>query len=165
MIANESSASALIVDFPSRAPMARSVRFATRTEGQYIPYPTKEDIVAKSYCEEDYNRFKSTMIRDAVRYSHKIYGRDRTEPMDVKTSQHLLVRCVGIDHLISRDVQGCYHAIRDARKSHARLVLDLQTWQRINNAECPMDLAQVAMSDSQDHRNRSVRVAKKMALI
>jgi hypothetical protein len=146
--------------------MPRSVRFATHTEGRYISYPTKEDNVAKSYCEEDYMHFKNSVIRDSLRYSHKIYGsRDRNEPLDSKSSKQLIIRCVGIDHLISRDVQERYHAIRAARKSHARLVLDLQTWQMINNAECPMDLAQVAMSDSQAARNHSVRVAKKMALI
>jgi hypothetical protein len=60
---------------------------------------------------------------------------------------------VGIDHLISKDVQRHYYAIKDGRRSHPRLVLDMQELQRINNAKCQNDLAQVSMYDSQDARD------------
>jgi hypothetical protein len=104
--------------------MPRSVRFATHTEGRYISYPTEEDNVAKSYCEEDYMHFKNSMIRDSLRYSHKIYGsRDRNEPLDSKSSKQLIIRCVGIDHLISRDVRERYHAIM---QTEAQLVLRMK---------------------------------------
>lgn len=79
-----------IVDFPSsRTSMPRSVRFSTHIEGRYIPYPTVADNIAKSYCHEDYMHFKNALYRDAVSISRKMYGRDRNEPMDRKTSQQL----------------------------------------------------------------------------
>jgi hypothetical protein len=58
-----------------------------------------------------------------------------------------------------------YYAIKDGRRSHPRPVLDMQELQRINNAKCQNDLTQVAMSNSQDARDRSVKVVARMASI
>ncbi len=69
-----------------------------------------------------------------------------------------------MDHKTSEQ-QRHYYAIKDGRRSHPRLVLDMQELQRINNTKCQNDLAQVAMSDSQDARDRSVKVVARMASI
>ena len=124
--------STLIVDFPvCMMASLKSVRFAHHNEGIYFRRPTNEDNVAKSFHEEDYDHFKNILVRDVVKCSAKLAA-DTSALHDKKTSDKHFVRCVGIDHLIPRDVQQCFHDWKQSRKNHVCFVLNLQKWQRAN---------------------------------
>ena len=64
-----------------------------------------------------------------------------------KTKERLL-KCVGIDHLLSRDVVKKSQEITLARKVHVRAVLRRQEVLLRHGIEDHEDLAQVAMSSS-----------------
>lgn len=160
--------SSLIVDFPSTSnkrdlsemrSATKTVRFAQKSQGRYINYPTRRENEAKWYSKADYDCFQHVMFRDVVKSSIMLAAFNTTAPRDEKTSEKHIIRCVGLDHLISRDVKERYHAIKEARKKHARVVLREQKWQMRNNIESPMNLARVSSEDSRAARERSYKVA------
>ena len=155
----------LIVDFPSTRrtvssyTAAKSVRFSSQCEGWYIAYPSKEDNEKKSYNSEDYVYFKRVMERDVLKCSARLAVVDTTAPLDRSSYEKHIIRCVGLDHLVARDIGKRARAVRDARAAHARVVLDEQEWQRSNGADSPGDLAQVSMMNSQGAKMRSRKIA------
>lgn len=157
----------LIVDFPSsstertikRAKMVKSVRFSAQVEGRYIRYPSEEENRAKSYNSEDYARFHQVLARDVVKCSRRLAAVGTSAPQDRLSSEKNIIRCVGIDHLVSRDVQQRYADVRNARKQHMRLVLEEQKRQRNAGRVNSADLARVSMANSQEFKLRSYRVA------
>jgi hypothetical protein len=102
----------LIVDFPSatfcRNAIAeeKSVSFSTHSDGRYIKYPSEHERSLRWYTSEDEQLFRHKMIQDAVYASRKMADclsnahRDRFQDY------------VGLEHLISRDVEERYIATR-----------------------------------------------------
>lgn len=151
----------LIVDFPSAMTdrsTAKSVRFATKTHGRYIHYPSKCENHAKWNTSEGYKHFQTVMVRDAIRCSAKL-AEIRNTPQDLASFQKNIIRCVGLDHLISRNVEQRYHQVKEARRNHVHLVLQVQEWQRRRGDEDPVNLARVSIESSRLFRERSYKVA------
>lgn len=167
MVASRSN-SVLIVDFPTR-PMSRtkrsemssvlskSVRFAPQSQGRFIKYPTRKENQAKWNSEEDYAHFQHVMVRDVVKCSAMLAA--VKESQDTSRCEEHIVCCVGLDHLIARDVQERYRAVKAARKTHVQTVLRAQEWQRSHNVNSAANLARVSMESSQPFRERSYKVA------
>lgn len=148
----------LIVDFPSatfcRNAIAeeKSVSFSTHSDGLYIKYPSKHERSLRWYTSEDEQRFRHQMIRDAVDASMKMADclsnahRDRFQDY------------VGLEHLISRDVEERYIAMWIARKRHTKIVLAEQRAQRRHRRVSVEDLAEVSSISSQLERERARKV-------
>lgn len=154
----------LIVDFPSSTePRAKStmksVRFQPRIDGRFISYPSRHENHAKWYSDEDYKHFQSVKLRDIMKYSIKLATINDGAPQDKATSQKLIVRCIGLEDFISRDVPKRFRDVKEARREHVRLVLDEQKWQRLENVDNPVDLARVSMASSHQSRRRSYKIA------
>ena len=153
---------ALIVDFPSSrhstATAVKTVRFSKLSQGKRIPYPSKSDNEKKSYNSEDYAHFQQVMLRVVARCSARLLAAKGT-PQDRHTSEKHIIRCVGLDHLISRDVRERYQSIKDARKAHVQLVLAEQRWQRRSGVYSVGCIARVSMADSEAARTRAHKVA------
>eukprot|EP00956_Cyclotella_meneghiniana_P018435 scaffold30677_cov23-Cyclotella_meneghiniana.AAC.1 len=92
----------LIVDFPfSRSPSSSTrVTFSERSEGVYIPYPSAEENKKKWFALGDQTNWARQVLRNAVECSRLLF--DGNIPTHVQRA--LLVRCIGLEHIISRDV-------------------------------------------------------------
>ncbi len=126
-----------------------------------IRYPTNEENHAKWYSRDDEASFKRQKWRDVAKYSSVLSSNVNVRDDESKTKERLL-KCVGIDHLLSRDVVKKSQEITLARKVHVRAVLRRQEVLLRHGIEDPEDLAQVAMSSSRFARERSHRVAVMM---
>ena len=113
----------------------------------------------KSYCEDDYVHFKRVIAQDVIKCSARLAAVDTTAPQDRSRFERHVIRCVGLDHLVSRDIEKRTQAIRDARSAHARLVLDEQEWQRKNGVHSVGCIARVSMANSQGAKLRSHKIA------
>ena len=156
---------ALIVDFPSNngssSGGSKSVRFSPIIQTKYIRKPSSAENKEKSYSSEDYERFQQVVIGDAMKCSRKLAKAKANASglRDRKTSEEHIIQCIGLDHLVSRNVGKRYQAIKAARKAHANLVLDAYEWQLENNYENPEALARLSIKSSQAHQLRSRKVA------
>ena len=131
------------------------VRFASKIQGRFIRYPSSVENKAKWYDEEDYRRFKYTLVRDAVKVSANVAA----ARVDQGFAEELILRCVGLDHLISRDVPARIRAVWNTRMTHVKLVLMAQKLQRLNGIGGPEDLARVASDSSRGSRERAHEIA------
>ena len=138
---------------------SKSVRFATTLEEvQHISRPTDRELQVMWYSDEDNERLHHALIRDVVRHSQRLAA-GTVNLQDPRSFEDHVIHCVGIDHLLSRDVQGHYQAIRSRRKEHSRRVLGAQ--QRLRNiAEVvEEDIGHTAEISSRQNRIRAYRVA------
>jgi hypothetical protein len=139
--------------------MVKSVRFSGQIEGWYIRYPTEEENCAKSYSSEEYARFHQVLAQDVVKCSLRLVAVGTGASQDRMSSEKNIIRCVGINHLVSRNVQQRYQDVREVRKEHVRLVLEAQRWQRNTSTVNSAYLARVSMVNSQAFKMRSHKVA------
>ena len=143
----------------------KSVHFASEIEGRYMRYPSLKEIESKWYSHEDYANFKQQMTRDIVLFSRAMAADIDNHTDKQVIQERLLIGCVGLDHLISRNVTQRYSELRASRKEHVRIVLDEQKLQRRRGVSCLEDLASVSMGSSLNSRERSHRVAKMVGWI
>ena len=164
-----SSNATLVVDFPATGRIRgiglagiaelvgmAFVRFASEIQGRYIPYPSSDENKAKWYDEQDYMRFESMVFRDAVTVSTKVLA---AASVDQGSAQKLILRCIGFDHLISRDVPTRIRVVRESRKTHVQAVLMAQKMQRLYGIGGPEDLASISSESSLRSRERAYKVA------
>lgn len=166
-----SSTTVMIVDFPASprvlshrptgAICEKTVRFSSDIEGRYINYPSARENRAKWYGDGDYARFQRVLVNTAVQCSDVLASvKNGQQDMTTFDMEAFVIYCVGLDHLISRDVFERHQAIKEARKEHARAVLKEQKWQRDHKVCGPETLAHVARTSSKASRARSYKVAK-----
>lgn len=135
----------LIVDFPSTSNgrnatvEEKSVSFSTHNDGLYIKYPSECERSLRWYTSEDQRGFRHQMIRDAVVASRKMAVCLNNAPQDLAFQDY-----VGLDHLISRDVDQRYMEWRLERKKHVVIVLAAQRAQRHHGRVSVDDLAEVS---------------------
>lgn len=161
MLSSRQANNSLIVDFPSSPRLrtsggtsqvsSKSVHFSSHVDGRYINYPTDEEVIKQWYSDDDYSGFKEKMIQDTLKWSSKLFHGNR------KTGD--LVRYVGLENFISRDVSERYKAVKKGRNDHARSVLEEQKRLRRCNDNSPESIALVAMSSSHSNRKRARNVA------
>lgn len=162
------SNSALIVEFPAslssrtkRSEMSsvrsKSVRFSPHSQGRYIKYPSRKENQAKWNSDEDYAHFQQVMLQDVFKCSDMLAA--VKESQDTSRYEEQITSCVGLDHLIARDVKERYRAVKKARRAHAQTVLRAQEWQRRHNIQSAADLARVSQASSHPFRERSFKVA------
>ena len=156
----------LIVDFPSSSfydnhsiAEEKSVSFSTHSDGLYIKYPSKYERSLRWYTTKDEQRFRHQMIQDAVVASRKM-----ADCLN-NTGDQAFQDYVGLEHLISRDVEERYIAMQLARKKHAKIVLAEQRAQRRHRRVSVEDLAEVSRRSSQLERERVRKVGILVATI
>jgi hypothetical protein len=112
--------------------------------------------------KDDFHRFQEELARDAVVCSEILYGQAND---DLKNSLQFVIHCIGVDHLISRDVLGKYKDVKAERRRHVKALIDEQVWQRSCNIDSPKSLARVAKASSHHCRVRAQDMAKIFASI
>lgn len=160
----------LLVDFPPFPKAKRSVQFADRVDGRYIEYPSPEENAKRWYTEADQKRFRKQMGRDAAACSFIMFGGKLTGEcqgkMKMLTSQEIVTCCVGLEHLISRDVSQRSAAIKTLRKEHAsRVVKEQARLIRCRNEFIQDRLAFISEASSFKSQKKAHNVAKFIASI
>lgn len=150
----------LIVNFPSSRP---SVSFAAKSYLQYIEYSTSKELRAKWYSTEEYERFKQVITRDVLVNSVKLAFYINGRHHELTAQDH--IRCIGLNHLLSRDVNKQAEAVRAARKRHVRMVLEAQTRLRLENVDCVEYIARISKASSKKSRERSRKIAAFISMI
>jgi hypothetical protein len=157
----------LIVDFPSTTSCGgnaiaegKSVSFSAHSEGRYIKYPSEYERSVRWYTSEDQRRFRHQVIPDAVEASRNMANCLSNAPGELDFQDY-----VGLDHLISRDVDERYIALQMARKKHAKIVLAEQRAQRRYRRASVEDLAAVSSRSSQLAKERARKVGILVASI
>jgi hypothetical protein len=157
----------LIVDFPSSRrsgnigqSSSKKVRFASHCEGRYIDYPSEKEISKGWYSAADFAKFKQRIARDAVKCSMVVLSIRQGRYNDLDPTDFFLTHCVGLDHLISRDVAKRYEAVKEARKEHSRTVLEEQERLRFLNVDSIENLARVSEASSNISRKRARRIGR-----
>eukprot|EP00804_Cyclotella_cryptica_P000760 CCRYP_001038-RA/>CCRYP_001038-RA protein AED:0.25 eAED:0.25 QI:0/-1/0/1/-1/1/1/0/190 len=161
----ESRNSELIVDFPLQQRLTRTdsnkaqrkkyVSFSKLSTAIDIDNPTTEENAAKWYSRDEETHFRNQVPRDATVCS-MMWMRD----VKNEVPYEVLIRCLGVDHLLSKDVPQRYREFKSARKMHVHTVLNEQDQQRERN-ECSMDeLAYVSEESSKRARARAHKAAK-----
>eukprot|EP00956_Cyclotella_meneghiniana_P004990 scaffold6167_cov44-Cyclotella_meneghiniana.AAC.6 len=154
----------LIVDFPfsgSPSPTGTRVTFSDRSEGVYIPYPSAEENKMKWFALSDQTNWASQVLRDAVECSMLLF--DGNIPTHIQRA--LLVRCIGLEHIISRDVFQRLRVSMEKKRAHVQSVLDEQRRQRLRGVSSSDCLALVSMRSSKGSRSRARKVAMTIASI
>ena len=148
-------------DSKQEKPARNRVRFSSNAKGRFIRYPTAQENKAKWYNEEDYDRFEQRVARDALVCSNLLarIKSGRLNKMEFD-SEALALECIGLDHLVSDDVQKSYLALKDRRKRHACIVLEEQEEQINSGSYCWDVVATVAGANSEPSRNRAHWVGK-----
>jgi hypothetical protein len=163
---NTNANGGLIVDFPSTSfhdslpfTQQKTVSFSIHSEGRYIKYPSEHERSLRWYTSKNQRRFRHQMIQDAVVASKKM-----ADCLN-NTGDQAFQDYVGLEHLISRDVEERYIAMRLARKKHAKIVLAEQRAQRRHRRVSVEDLAEVSRRSSQLERERVRKVGILVASI
>jgi hypothetical protein len=122
------ASSQLIIDFPSSqsAPKLKSVRFVSYCDVKLVEYTARSEM--RWYSEQDFIRFRKSLIRDAVRCS--ILLRDiLADEHDRVSYKDFATYCIGLEPLLSRDlnVLARHQAISGERKRHTRVVIKEHT--------------------------------------
>ena len=153
-----STAHPLIVDFPNNTlerDATKTVRFSATSTMKLVRYPTHDEKVARWYSKHDENAFKRRRWRDVRKYSAMLIQED---------SDHKgkIIHCVGIDHLLSQDIQTESEKIMKARLDHLTLVLNVQELQRRHSICEPEDVARISAHSSRVAKERAHKVARIM---
>ena len=148
----------LIVDFPTTTKInaVKTVRFSSTSTMKLVRYPTHDERVARWYSKNDENAFKRRRWRDVYKYSALLMQDDDGD------RKEKIVRCVGIDHLLSQDIQTKSQEIMKARLDHVTLVLNVQELQRMHRICYPEDLARISAQSSRVAKERAQEVARLM---
>jgi hypothetical protein len=160
----------LLVDFPSSPKVKRSVRFVDQVDGIYIEYPTPDENMKRWYTEEDRKRFRRQMGRDAAACSFIVFGGKLTGEcqgkMEMLRSQDIITCCVGLEHLISKNVVQRSAVIKTLRKDHAsRVVKEQARLIRCRNESIQDRLAFISTTSSSKSQKKAYNVAKFIASI
>jgi hypothetical protein len=167
MAATTVNSNKLLVDFPSFPKAKRLVQFSDRVDGRYIEYPSPEENMKRWYTEADQKRFRKQMGRDAAACSFIVLGGkvtgERQGKMKILTSQAIVTCCVGLEHLISRDVSQRSVAIKTLRKEHASR--EVTRLIRCRNKFIQDRLAFISTASSSKSQKKAHNVAKFIASI
>jgi hypothetical protein len=158
----------LIVDFPTATTSGsavKSVRFDPHIEGRFIEYPSSREKIKMWYSDEDYLLFKRKMGRDAAICSSLFADLAENGNKDNRTVEMLLIHCIGVNHLISRDVSQRVQDIRAIRKNHALVVLKEQYRQVLSSVPSVETLAAASAESSKACRNKAYKFAKLLGTI
>jgi hypothetical protein len=155
----------LIVDFPTASASgsaAKLVRFDSHVKGRFIEYPSSRERIKMWYTDEDYLLFKRQMTRDAAICSLLLadMGLPTKGKKDNRTVETLLIRSVGLNHVISRDVSQRAQDLRLARKNHAIVVLEEQKRQVLSGMHSVETLAVASAESSNVSRKKAYKFAK-----
>jgi hypothetical protein len=116
---NSPASNQLIVDFPSRSKL-KSVRFATYCDVLLIEKDTSCREM-RWYSEEEFTRFRKTMIRDEIKCSCAMRVMLASEQNKSAVEDFVFNNIIGLKHLISSDVLGRCQDIRNERKAMQEL--------------------------------------------
>ena len=126
-------------------------------KGVYVNYPSRE-VDKRWYSKEEMEHFGDMVGLDSVQCSKAIIVEDKNK--NEMESKKFLVNCVGLEHLISRDVPRRYKANKRGRKHHSKLVLAEQKRQKENHDESVSMLAYVSSKSSRPFRMRAYTIAE-----
>lgn len=153
----------LIVDFPSDMEESpprpvKAVRFSETSLMKLMRYPTKEENARKWHTRADEEGFKRRRWLDVAKCSAMLMEEPR-DGEDESIKRDKLVKCIGLEHLLGRDIFEKSREVVTAREHHRNVVLNVQQLQWRHNVYSPEDLARLSMASSQEARKRARRNA------
>lgn len=156
----------LIVDFPSEKEQPvrkhmKAVRFSETSSMKLMRYPTKEENARKWHTKADEKGFKHRRWQDVAKCSAMLLETPQ-ENEDESTNKEKLMRCLGLEHLLARDIFQKSKEVVMAREHHRNVVLNVQQFQRRHHIYSPEDLATMAKTSSREARKRAHRNALNM---
>ena len=147
-----STPESLIVDFPPRRPSKKEVGFSSTSQMVLISYPTPKDIEESWYTSEDRKHFKCIVARDVHRYSRILFSKSE---LGLRLSEDERAHCIGLEHLLSRDINQNIAQINQRRKKHVVRVLEEQARQQTMGLNSADKLKCVSMKSSHKSRLRA----------
>ena len=142
-----------------RALHKKSVRFSEDSTMIKVRYPSDREISRRWYTDEEMIGFQRKTRRDAVRQSAIFIAtksRDPTAMLPVKE----VIKCIGLVHLLSDDVQTRYEEYKMNRKMHSGAVLGEQDRQiEKYGYVCDAKLAKFSAEVSKADKEKAIKVA------
>ncbi|KAL3788266.1 hypothetical protein HJC23_011898 [Cyclotella cryptica] len=135
---------------------AKTVRFSDTAEIRHVSYPTAEEKQERWYYLEDVCKFKMILAHDIHRSSRMLISRSE---QGVGISEDERDMCIGIEHLLSRDVKGRILALSTMRKNHLYIVLIEQARQKHFQMNSVDEMERVSTTSSHIARQRSHKIA------
>jgi hypothetical protein len=142
----------------SRTTKIKSVSFSMYSELRFVPYPSRQEIRKRWYNKEDQKGFQDQTIYEAMQFSAMLSRNPIMKGQDEK-NRRIARSCIGLEHLIAKDVIQHMKASMTAKKRHIMTVLEEQDRQRKCNARSNVNLARVSHTSSKSARERSHAVA------
>lgn len=128
--------------------------------GKSLNTPPVSNSEKRWYSEQDFTHFRKVMIRDAIECSFVIQNVLASEHDKRSVVEDFIINnCIGLEHLISRDVLGRCKDSRDERKRHARVVIKEHTRLLRSGSYSVERLASVSEASSKTARRRSRKFA------
>lgn len=136
----------------------KSVRFAEFGTMVLMNYPSEREISKRWYTEQNMIRFQQIMCRDAARQSLVYLATKECNPNAFLPKEEL-IKCVGIFHLLSDDVNASSRESKLNRRAHSITVLEEQERQRELGGTCVKVLANVSRLSSKQARDTALKIA------
>lgn len=137
----------------------KTVQFALDlNEVHRISHPTDRDNQAKWFSNEENEEFGHELVRDVVR-SSQMFAAGAVNLLDRNTARDFVIRCVGIEKFLAKDVRRRYQDIQSAKQEHTRIVLQAQERLSRIGEVLEEDIAHVSEFSSRRARARSRTVA------
>jgi hypothetical protein len=121
-----------------------------------MPYPTREENKAKWYSKQDEAKFKRRRWHDVAKYSAMLLQGNIEDEL---TQKEKLIKCIGLENLLSYDTAQKAQEVASARESHSNVVLNVQELQRTLDIYCPVDISRMSMASSRSARQRAYKIA------
>lgn len=96
---------------------------------------------------------------DSVQYSRVVMDIRDGAAQDETVSKEFFVNCVGLEHLISRNVPKRYKTVKKARRDHSRLVLGEQKRQKDTCNVSSTKLAYASKRSSESSHKKAHTIA------
>ena len=144
---------------PQLALRKKSVSFSEGSTMVKVRYPSDREISRRWYTEEEMNGFGRKMRRDARRQS-AVYIATKSRDPNALLPVEEVIKCVGLVHLLSDDVEARYQEFKMNRRTHSGAVLGEQDRQ-IEMYGCVRDteLANFSMVMSKTDKMKAIKAA------
>ena len=137
----------------------KSVHFSEECTVQDVSNPSDEEISCSWYTEQDYRGFQRKMWRD-VRRQSALYVATKTRDPNAMLPVEEVIKCVGLVHLLSDDVEARYQEYKLNRRMHSNAILDEHDRQLEESGYVhDISLAKLSMTRSKADKVKAIKAA------
>lgn len=135
----------------------KSVRFSSTFEVHRSTHPSDMEDDELWYSAEDKARFDRSMVHDVMHLSNILA--EAVANQDRRTLGDLMICCVGLERLLSRNPPQRYRSIRSTRARHVQEVLDAYHRLKDISEVIEEDLSHTSQVSSRPSRDQARRIA------